>query len=148
MSRKYASSAQAACGNPKTILGITSASTVRPGIVFASFGASGTPADNALQFLLQRYTDPGTNTAVTPRALDPADPAALASAGSAHTVEPTYTSGAVLLRVPLNQRATLLWYANDRNELRMPATASNGIGVSATHASFTGNVDICLHHDE
>jgi hypothetical protein len=98
-------------------------------------GSEATPADNAFLFVHQRTTAAGTSTAVTPQALDPADAAAVAVAGQNHTIEPTYTSNAFLLTVPLNQRATFRWVAAPGGELLVPATASNGVGMSTPTSS-------------
>lgn len=92
-------------------------------------GSEAAPADNAFLWQFQRCTTAGTSTAVTPQALDSADAAALSTAGKNHSAEPTYTAGAILLNVPLNQRATFRWVAAPGSELRVPATASNGIGI-------------------
>jgi len=93
-------------------------------------GQDASPADNTVKYVLQRFTAPGTSTAVTPVALDPADAAATIVAGQNHTVEPTYTAGQILLTIPLNQRATFRWVAPPYGELVTPATASNGIGIA------------------
>lgn len=110
-----------------SVLGITSAATIRPSLYFFTLGTTSTPADYALRWLLQRYTAAGTATAVVPAPLDPASPAYAGSAGSNHTAEPTYTSAKTLLDIGLAQRNTYLWYG-DQSPLQMPATAANGIG--------------------
>ena len=149
MGRKYSiSGSRAVASSLKSLLGLTSATTIRPRIYDVIFGTSGTPADNALNWLLQRYTAAGTATSVTPTAIDPADPAALASAGSNHTVEPTYTAGAILLDIDANQRSTQRWVASPGSELVMPATAANGAGLATLHASYTGNVDAVILYEE
>lgn len=99
------------------------------------FGAEATPADNAFRYIIQRVTAAGTSTAVTPQPLDPADAATEADAGENHTIEPTYTAGAILLAVGLNQRATFRWVASPGGELVYPATASNGLGVQTPTSS-------------
>lgn len=139
--------AQTVASPTDSLVGITSTAAVRPSIILAILGSLATPADNALQFLFQRYTAAGTATSVTPQALDPGNPAATATAGENHTAEPTYTSNAILLNIPLNQRATYTWYG-DQTPLVAPATASNGIGVQPVHASFTGDVTATLHYGE
>ena len=93
-------------------------------------GSEASPADNAFLYVLQRFTAAGTNTAVTPSALDPADAATESDAGENNTIEPTYTATLILLEVPLNQRATFRWVAAPGSELVSPATASNGIGIA------------------
>ncbi len=129
MPRNYAVSVSDTNTASTTMVGVTSAATVRPAIYELIIGSQATPADNAWEFYLQRYTAAGTSTAFTPIALDPADPASLASAGYNHSVEPTYTANGFLMRVAGNQRATFRWVANPGAELKMPATAANGIGL-------------------
>jgi hypothetical protein len=116
---------------------------------YLAIGSVATPADNAWEYFIQRYTAAGTSTSVTPQALDPGDPAALASAGQAHSAEPTYTANAVLLRVAGSQRTPFVWYAQPGWQFKMPATAANGLGVysnaiggSAVAMSFT------IHYEE
>lgn len=98
-------------------------------------GSEASPADNAFLYVLQRCTAAGTSTGVTPRNLDPADATTELDAGQNHTVEPTYTAGATLLDVALNQRATFRWVASPGGELVFPATASNGMGIQTPTAS-------------
>jgi hypothetical protein len=149
MSRKYAiDGAQTVASPTDTVLGLTSAATIRPKVFYVCFGSNASPADNALQWLLQRYTAAGTATAVTPLALDPGDPAALASAGENHTVEPTYTANEILLNVSVNQRATFQWIARPGCELVLPATAANGVGLQPVHASFAGDVQATMLYEE
>lgn len=135
---------QASCNTTfETCVGVTSATTVRPAITEVVFGVSGTPADNALLWLLNRYTAAGTSTSVTPHAVDPAfQGLALATAGQNHTVEPTYTAGSILLEMALHQKASVVWQArDDKSALVLPATASNGAGLAAKHGSYTGAFD-------
>lgn len=120
-----------------TVIGLTSATTVRPMLYDMFFGTYDTPADVQFLFTLQRYTAAGTNTSFTPIALDPADPAALASIGYNHTAEPTYTANAILLVVPLNLRSTQRWVAAPGSEFKAPATAANGLGWQVIHGSST-----------
>lgn len=98
-------------------------------------GSEASPADNAFLYLLQRCTTAGTSTAVTPSPIDPADAASGMTAGQNDTVEPTYTAGLVMLRLPLNQRATFRWVAGQGGELVVPATASNGLGFQTPTSS-------------
>lgn len=149
MGRRYSiDGAQAVASPTDSCLGLTSAATIRPAIYDIVFGSNATPADNALNWLLQRYTAAGTATAVTPQPLDPDDPAALASAGEDHTAEPTYTSNAILLNISANQRSTQRWVASPGGELKCPATAANGLGLQPVHASFTGEVQATMHFEE
>jgi hypothetical protein len=149
MGRRYSiDGAQAVAGTTASVLGLTSTAAIRPRIYDLIFGSNATPADNALNWLLQRYTAAGTATAVTPQPLDPADPAATASAGENHTAEPTYTSNAILLNISANQRSTQRWVASPGGELVLPATAANGVGVQPVHSSFTGEVQTTIHYEE
>lgn len=99
------------------------------------FGSEAAAADNPFLYVLQRCTAAGTSTAVVPQAIDPADAATEMDAGENHTVEPTYTAAAILLELPLNQRATFRWIATEGGRLIGPATASNGIGIATPTAS-------------
>jgi hypothetical protein len=118
--------------------GAVSTTQARRGKVYdIILGSEATPADAALQWRIQRYTHPGTSTAVTPAPLDAADGAFLGEAGDNHTVEATYTAGAILLKVSLNQRATFRWVAAPGGELVYPATTASGIGI-ATPIISTG----------
>ena len=140
MSATYAITGTQTVASPTdTCLGLTSATTVRPEITFFVLGSIGTPADNALQWLIARYTAAGTATAVTPLAQDPGAPASLAAAGENHTAEPTYTAGGTVFNIGLAQRNTYPWYG-DADPIMLPATAANGIGWQPVHASYTGDV--------
>jgi hypothetical protein len=99
------------------------------------FGSEAAAADNPFLYVLQRCTAPGTSTAVTPQNLDPADATTECDAGENHTVEPTYTAGAILLEIPLNQRSTFRWLATEGGRLVSPATASNGVGIATPTAA-------------
>lgn len=147
--KRYFTYGQAAVASPTaTLVGITSATTVRPGIYDIYIGSSATPADNALLWKMQRHTAAGTSTAFTPVAIDPSSPAALSSSGYAHSAEPTYTASAFLLWLALNQRATHRAILDPNAPLVLPATANNGASLFAVHASFTGNVDSTIYYFE
>jgi hypothetical protein len=131
-----------------TALVLVSTSAIRPEIYDMIVGSSATPADNALTIKVQRFTAAGTTTALTPQALDPADPASTSTAGKTATAEPTYTANAILWHIALNQRATHRWVADPRGPLKLPATASNGAGLYYVHSSFTSNVDSTIFFNE
>lgn len=144
MGRRYSSDGNQNAAASTTILGLTSAATVRPKIYELIFGSAATPADNAFNMQLIRYTAAGTATGVTPQAHDPADPAALASAGENHTVEPTYTSGANVLTFSINQQATFRWKVPPEEGIIAPATAANGLGLRFIVVS--GGTALCEAH--
>ncbi len=149
MARRYAVGGQDTNTAGTTMLGITATTAVRPAIYDLLVGSVATAADNAAEYFLQRYTAAGTSTGVTPQALDSGDPAATATAGVNHSVEPTYTASAVLLRVAKNQRATFRWVARERGELVLPATAANGIGILANAIGGSAvTEDFQIHYEE
>ena len=144
MARRYAGIGSDTNTAGTTVWSVTGATTIRPAIYEIDIGSVASPADNAWEFIAGRTTAAGTSTAFTPIALDPADPVALAAFGYAHTVEPTYTANASLLRLAGNQRAAVRWIAAPGGELKIPATSANGIGFlsnaiggSAVAMSFT-----------
>lgn len=149
MARRYSIDGQDTNTAGTSILGLTSAATVRPRVYDLIVGSDATPADNAAEYVLQRYTAAGTSTSVTPQALDSGDPASLCSAGEAHSVEPTYTANAILLQFALNQRATFRWVAAPGGEIVLPATAANGVGLQVISIAGSAiNVNACIHFEE
>lgn len=148
MGRKYSIRGDQTVATPlDTALTLTSTTAIRPEIYFFVLTHNAAPADNTLQWTAQRVTAAGTGTSITPQALDPGDPAASGVAASNHTVEPTYTSGAILFDAFINQRSQYTWYG-DRGPMRLPALASNGIGFGALHASATPDVTSVCHYSE
>lgn len=129
--------------------GLTGAATCRPKIYDVLIGSSGSPADNAAEYLFQRMTTAGTSTGFTPVALDPADPASLSSAGFTYTsAGPTLTANAYLLEIGMNQRQFVRWIAAPGGELVIPATASNGIALLAAAVSSTWTAQVTIHFAE
>ena len=63
----------------------------------------------------------------------------LAALGISFAIAPTYTANTILWSAGVNQRATYRWVAAPGSELLIPATASNGIGVAAKSAAYTGD---------
>src|SRR5687768_17766358 len=131
MARRYAISGTDTNTASTTQLGLTATTAVRPMIAEIVVSSVATPADNAGEYFLQRYTAAGTSTAVTPQALDSGDPASTATAGVNHSAEPTYTANAIMARFATNQRATYRWVAIPGYEPKAPATAANGFGLLA-----------------
>lgn len=127
--RRYSTVAEQNATADDTVVTLTSATTIKPSIYNVEFGSAATPADQAFNMQIGRTTAEGTNTTVTPQALDPDDPASLADGGSNHTSEPTYTSNATLLSFSVNQQATYRWVSPPDEGLILPATANNGAGL-------------------
>lgn len=145
----FVATCRAAVANPRTIGIVSQPATARTRLWLNQFiiSASGTPADNAIIWTLQRTTAAGTTTSVTPAVADTAD-TATAVAGENATAEPTYTSATELFDNAVNQRATLaIVYAPGRERV-VPLTNNAGLGMKATHASFTGNAEVTLEWNE
>lgn len=131
-----------------TILGIVRGAAKRGRLYYVNVGSAATPADQANNLEVIRFTAAGTATSVTPQALDPAEGAAVATAGEDHSAEPTYTAGATLLKLSVNSRANFQWYANPGKELVYPDTATNGLGLRFILATGTQLHEATLHFDE
>jgi hypothetical protein len=137
----------------KTTQTLISAATVRPKMWSFMLSTLGAAADGVLEWIIQRFTAAGTTTAVTPRGLDPTDPAAaVATAGSNASAEPTYTANSSLLDIGINQRATYTWNAwTEGAQLVAPATAANGLGIAALSSvapAYTGIAASQFNHEE
>lgn len=145
--RRYSTNGARTNTSAKTIIELRSATTIRPAIYDLVSSSGATPADAAVEVYLQRTTTAGTSTSFTPIALDSGDPAALASSGFNHTVEPTYTAAAVLFDFAQNQRATFRWVAAPESEIQLPA-AANGIGALVNAVSSTFSQSMVLHYAE
>jgi len=149
MGRRYSTDGSQNAAADTTVINLTSATTIRPKIYEVIFGSAATPADQSFNMQMNRHTAAGTSTAVTPQALDPGDPASLATAGENHTVEPTKTSGAVLLSFSINQQATFRWVVPPEEGLVCPATAANGL--SLVFILVSGGTALCeaqFFHEE
>lgn len=131
-------------------IGAVSTTRARRGRIFEiTVGSEAVPNDAAILWQAQRYTAKGTNTAVTPRPVDPADDAFLGEAGENNTIEPTYTAGEFVWTCPLNQRATFRWIAVQGKEIIYPATTANGIGFQTdTISTGTPVGTIQVYHTE
>jgi hypothetical protein len=148
MARRYSVSGTDTNTAATTQLELRSATTIRPKIYDLVLSSVATPADNAGEYFLQRTTTGGTSTAVTPQALDPGDPAALAAGAVNHSAEPTYTSNAIMLRVSTNQRATFRWVAAPNGEIVLPA-AANGVGILSNAIGGSAvAMDYMMHYEE
>lgn len=130
------------------LLVAAAASPRRANVYDYTIGCGATPADNAFNHIVQRCTTAGTGAALTPNALDPADTlASTIVAKDTITVDPTLTANAFLGRKALNQRATFRWVAVQGKEIKLPATASNGIILGLSSATTT-DFDAEAHFEE
>lgn len=134
----------------QTIMALNAAAAAsrRAKVNFYNLGCSATPADATFDHIVQRCTTPGTGTAVTPNAKDPADTLActIQSRGLT-TVDPTLTAAAFLNRAPFNQRLTYQWMCAPGDELLIPAVANAGIIIGLSTAS-TVDFSCAAHFDE
>ena len=148
--KTYAATGQGDVGTDKTIMGVTASASVRPQVIYMAFGAGDAVADATGIFQVRRSTAAGTSTAVTPKPLDPADIAAVATSGENHSVEPTYTAAEELWQMGMNQRNSCQWWAYDADaRIVIPATAANGIGLKTlSYSAGTPNVDATVHWKE
>lgn len=139
--RDYAIATTAALAQSATLplLTLIGTAAVRAMIYEFEFGSSGTPADSAASIALQRCTTAGTaGSSFTPVPLDPADPASVSTCGLAtFSGGPTLTANAFLYNFGINQRATFRWIAAPGSELKIPATAANGIAFMPLNVSTT-----------
>lgn len=132
-----------------TALAVLATTLTRGRIYDILFSLGGAPADTVIQWLVRRLTAVGTEgSGVVPVALDSDAPAAQLDGAEGHTVEPTYTAATELLDEDLNQRASLRWVAAPDGEFVVPATASNGIGVTPISATYTGIARVTAHWKE
>lgn len=128
---------------------IADATRPRRGVFYyLEFGSDGTVGDNVFLWQVQRCTTAGTATSVTPQLLDPADAATESDAGENHTIDPTLTAGAILLSVPLNQRATFQWQTLPEFGFVYPASASNGLAVRTPTAGGAVAITATVHYRE
>ncbi len=119
---------------------IVANTTVRVRVYDFISGSDATPADAATKLGFRRISARGTSTAsVTPNALDPADPAALALYDTTWSVNPTITASSEVLQVAHNQRATFRWVAQPDSEIVIPATSGAGLALMSIVASATAN---------
>jgi hypothetical protein len=140
----YVATCRAAVANPRTIgkVGHDGSATYRGFLEHFIVSVGGTPADNSIIFTLQRCTTAGTFTSVTPANTETADGAPDLIAGENATAEPTYTASTELFDNDLNQRAIFMLVYTDQRWPVIPATANNGIGMKATHASVTASASV------
>lgn len=131
---------QAMASTYKTLLSVTGAqSAPRRGKIYdVLVGTNGTPADNYMEWIIQRVTVPSTGTVVTVQALDPADAAALALSVANSTTEGTVTAASELFYVGVNQRASYRWVAAPGSEFVWPATSCAGFVLRARSLAYTG----------
>jgi len=147
--RRYAADGQTAAGTNLTIAEVVAATTTRGRIYDLIIGSDASPADIATEFNIIRGTVSGTpTTTVTPRALDPADPASLLSLEVGTFTGQTKTSSTSLMNIALNQRATFRWVAVPDGEIIVPATSDNWVGLESIASGGTPNINVSFYWQE
>lgn len=143
MARRYSADGQTAAGTTLTIAEIVAATTTRAWIYDLIIGSDATPADVATEFNIIRGTVSGTpTTTVTPRALDPGNPASLLTLEVGTFSGQTKTANSSLLNIALNQRATFRWVAVPDGEIVVPATSDNWVGLESIASGGTPNINV------
>ena len=146
MSSRYAATGAQNIASPSdTTCTLTGETTTRGFVYFFCFSSAGTPADNAIEWIVQRVTTDGTGTAVAAALLDLAEAAELCDFTENQTVEPTYTAATEVFDNAINQRMTLQVNCNPDGEFVIPATAAAGFGWVPVHASATVITECTVH---
>lgn len=144
--RRYSATGVTPVGTTLPIINISGNTTVRGRIFDLIVSSDSAPADVATRFQVGRTTSVGTGgTAITARALDPADPVSLmAPIAGTFSGAPTFTANSDMLNFALNQRATFRWVAVPDSELVIIANATNGIELLSVSSSGTPNCDATI----
>lgn len=129
---------------------------VRRGKVYdLTIGTNATPADNVVEWAIERatagstFTYAGIVSSIAATALDPADSVMAAFAIANSTAENfTVTANSQVLYLGINQRASYRWVANPGSELVWPATSSAGFVLRARSPAYTGTVTATLLFQE
>ena len=148
MPNKYTVVHQTPAGTDLPIINLTASATIRAALCHLILGSDATPADVAGEFVVDRTTDAGTGgTALTENASDPLSPSPTgAGVGGTFSTPPADTANSNLLMIPLNQRATVTWWARELFELYSVLTAANGLMLNSTGmSSGTPNMNACEH---
>jgi hypothetical protein len=128
----------------KTALGIQQPASSLKGrleLYMLVLSSAATPADNSVEWILQKTSTAGTSTAVTPTDVDDAGNTSVGAAGQTFTAEPTAVSNTILLDIGLNQRSPYTIVLGNGYEWPIANTASRGIGVGAKHPTATPTVN-------
>jgi hypothetical protein len=148
MSNRYAIEGQTAAGTNLTILQLVGVSTRRGWIEYFCISSDASPADVTTEFNLIRGTVSGTGTAVTPRALDSGDPAAILSGERGTFTGQTKTSNSAMWNGAVHQRSLAQVYAVPGGEWVVPATSDNWVGIESINSGGTPNTNATIIYRE
>ena len=144
----YSINHKTASGTNLTILCIVGVSTRRYWTKDLWVSSSSAPGDTTSELNVIRGTVSGTGTGVTPRILDPGNPAALTAGEGGTFTGQTKTASSSLLDISVNQRATVRWMAYPEGELVGPATSDNWIGVESIANASVPVINCTIHYME
>jgi hypothetical protein len=135
---------QAMTTSYKTLIALTAQTAFlgRFKIYEVMIGTNGAPADNYMEYDISLQTAAGTATAVTPRAIDPADQGTNSTLCVVNaTAEGTITASSSVFYVSMNQRATLIWKAQIPDDMYVaPPVNLAGFAIRARSGAYTGTV--------
>lgn len=145
--------ASVASGSDKTIITVfnpAATPTSRGRITYLNVSSVATPADQAADLLLNRFTAVGTEgSGLVPNNLDPGGPAGAYDSGlGVFSVEPTYTAAKQLWAAQINQRSTVQFWAATGYESGMAATQNNGAGLKTVTSTSTQAYGACVYFTE
>ena len=126
----------------QAVLGVTGANSAPRRVKWYDLliGTNGTPADNFIEWTVDKVTLASTATTATPQPLDAADAAAVSTVTVNSSQFGTITANSEVFYVGVNQRASYRWVAAPGSELVAPATSSAGFQLRARSAGYTGTV--------
>jgi len=150
---KYNLTGSVAPAATTSALNVTGGTGLRMRIERFTLWTTGVPSSDAgVRVAGRRSTTAGTGTSVTPTPLDEREAAAEATALSALSAEPTYStaSGNDWIDISFNPRNSKEFQAWDQEaRIVSPPTASNGLGFQITTAGGALTlVGVSLHYQE
>ena len=133
---------------PKTAFNVIGSTAIRPMIRQIDIGFRTNPnaTDQQVRVAIGNTTAVGTaGSSPTPKPQDPADVAAVSTAGITHSAEPTYGS-TFFIDTDMNQRASKTWVWEEGREPTCAATASNGVAAKmvAVTAALVMSAPVCF----
>ena len=147
MSSRYVGRGAQNVANPTdTVCTLAGRTTSRGWIYYFCLSSAATPADNAIEWIVQRFaTGAGTGTSPAGVPLDDADAVAINVFTFNHLLEPTYTSAREGFDNTINMRMTYMFNSCPGGEFVVPAAADAGWGWLPVHSAFSGLVETTIH---
>ncbi len=146
---KYGVAHEMSSAAPEVHLLLTGDANTRIALGDIVMGSDASPADQSAKFRVIRTTAAGAGgTPLTEENTDPLtkSPNAVAT-GGAFATNPT-TTGAAILAIPLNQRATFRWVAAPGSELISAAVTANGLAWDLVAQTALYETDASLIWEE